>query len=305
MYFSDTEELASSRKRFTVYEETLGNISLFASDASDLARAVAVRVMALPKHGTLFDSDTGDAIRVGDRLSSISMSPYKQPILVLYQGDLNYFNSPSGRYNGSGLSFPSGGCDSCDYNDADTFAFQVELLDNTVMTSALVHQAAIVVNVNDPPIFLAPQGPFSVLAIGAASEGDILTISGITLMDLDRDVDPVKVFVSCQYGFITLNEDALSSVDFNSYDLCYGHDDWSCIGDGTSDKSMLFIGQPSSVAAVLSSITYQSTYSFVTDLLTITVFDGERAARYFYCWCCFCCPSLFSFSNFPLNIACK
>ena len=58
---------------------------------------------------------------------------------------------------------------------------------------------------------------------------------------------------------------------------CYGHEDWSCRGDGTADRDLIFVGQPSDVSQALNRLTYQSTYSFTTDILTIHIADGSRS----------------------------
>mmetsp|Transcript_38798 Transcript_38798/g.50210 ORF Transcript_38798/g.50210 Transcript_38798/m.50210 type:complete len:122 (-) Transcript_38798:731-1096(-) len=79
---------------------------------------------------------------------------------------------------------------------------------------------------------------------------------------------------------MSLSSSGVSKVDFNSYDLCYGHEDWSCSGDGDGDNTMLFIGQPTAVAEALSSITYQTPYSFITDYITIAIYDGQRSDSY-------------------------
>lgn len=93
------------------------------------------------------------------------------------------------------------------------------------------------VNVNDPPTLEGPPGPLDTFAIGSSSTGDKdgvgdndndsssssseesdeLFVEGFQLTDLDRDVDVVKVLVSCSYGFLDLNPDGLNNVDFNSY----------------------------------------------------------------------------------------
>jgi hypothetical protein len=137
------------------------------------------------------------------------------------------------------------------YGNADTFTFTTELTSNPNVITFAVTQAVIVINVNDRPKLISPK-KFDTLAIGSGNQDDSdeLIITGIKLTDHDRDVDPVKVSVSCKYGYMSLNSAGLSKVDFNSYDLCYGHDDWSCSGDGDGDRTMLFVGQPSAVAQV-------------------------------------------------------
>ena len=62
------------------------------------------------------------------------------------------------------------------------------------------------------------------------------------------------------------------------YDRCYGHSEWSCSGDGSGDRSMLFLGQPSSVNRALKTLKYQTTYAFITDTIEVLVFDGERSS---------------------------
>lgn len=106
------------------------------------------------------------------------------------------------------------------------------MIGDSSISSRRAAQAVAVVNVNDPPTLVGPYGPLDTFAIGRSStdddgdndvstgsssdESDELLIEGFQLTDLDRDVDVVKVLVSCSYGFLDLNRDALDDVDFNS-----------------------------------------------------------------------------------------
>ena len=111
------------------------------------------------------------------------------------------------------------------YGAADSFWFQAELEGDASVRSRRVAQAVVVVNVNDAPSLAAPRGPLDTFALGRTTTGDdgggggesgVLFIVGFALSDLDRDVDPVKVLVTCSYGFLDLNPDGLHGVDFNS-----------------------------------------------------------------------------------------
>lgn len=96
------------------------------------------------------------------------------------------------------------------------------------MNSRWAAQAITVVNVNDPPTLVGPSGPLDTFAFGSGTtddgndsssssdESDVLFVEGFQLKDLDRDVDVVKVLVSCSYGFLDLNPEGLNNVDFNS-----------------------------------------------------------------------------------------
>ena len=119
----------------------------------------------------------------------------------------------------------------------------------------------------------------SIYAVGddIQESEDELILTEISIQDRDRDVDPIKVRVACKYGFLTLRRSILDALDFSSFDVCYGHEDWSCRGDGTADRDLIFVGQPSDVSQALNRLTYQSTYSFTTDILTIHIADGSRS----------------------------
>ena len=287
--FDASDSLSSGdprRKLYSVFEGTPGNVSVFASDLSDDKRAVAVRIVKLPAHGHLVDPATGRRLGNGSRLATASVWPYATPLRITYVGEPHYFNSPGHMYNGTALPLDDGSADPyagdgsplVDYGHADNLWFQTELLADPEgrVASRRAAQAVVVINVNDPVRVYGPSGLLATEAIGSSADQGPLVIQGVRLSDTDRDVDPVKVSVECKYGFMDLLKAELDGVDFNSFDLCYGHDDWSCSGDGSGDRSMLFIGQPSAVSRALGSITYKSTYNKVTDVVAVTVWDGEK-----------------------------
>jgi hypothetical protein len=185
-----------NHKKYTVYEATMGNVSVFAQDLSDRKRSVAVRVVGLPKHGLLLDPNTGAEIVNGSLLTVPSVWPYEKPVLLTYLGKPRYFNSPLRRFNGSALTFEgdendkgdqtqstvavSGGGEQFDDDDvdshggygfADTFKFTTELFGDPAVFSQVARQAVVVVNVNGAPDLSGPP-PGTVLyvqALGASS----------------------------------------------------------------------------------------------------------------------------------------
>mmetsp|Transcript_30775 Transcript_30775/g.69067 ORF Transcript_30775/g.69067 Transcript_30775/m.69067 type:complete len:1016 (-) Transcript_30775:364-3411(-) len=273
--------LASPIKKYTVYEETPGNVSIFAMDRSDKRREVTLRVVRTPRHGDLVDPETGRKLEVGSRLVGVAAWPYSAPLLVTYTGRENYFNSPQRRFDGSALVIESweladreGGL--LVRGGGDGFEVATELAQEPAVRALPAVQGVVIVNVNDPPR-LEWEGPSSrTLSTEALTS---LALPGFRLVDSDRDVDAVKVQVSCDFGYLTVSSrQALQSVDFSSHDTCYGHDDWTCIGDGTGDRTLRFVGQPSSVSDVLASLEYETTFALVADTIKVDVYDGQRTS---------------------------
>ena len=80
----------------------------------------------------------------------------------------------------------------------------------------------------------------------AANDGSKITISGFKLIDYDHDVDVIKVriFSSSKYAIISLNQDKLNGIDFNSQKYCDNPiNKWKCIGKGDGENEMVFIGE--------------------------------------------------------------
>jgi hypothetical protein len=105
----------------------------------------------------------------------------------------------------------------------------------------------------------------------------MLEITGFNITDPDLGVDVVRVTVATlsSKAAITLNEEFLDGVDFNSAQYCSDLTaPWSCTGDGTSNF-LSFVGTPAAIEKVLNGMVYTGPTGAATDSVTVTIFDGE------------------------------
>jgi hypothetical protein len=108
------------------------------------------------------------------------------------------------------------------------------------------------------------------------SELTTATITGFNIIDIDRDVDVIKVEVTSTLGGkITLNKNYISRLIFNNVDLCFSKAHCCCMGDGYSDSQMVFFAKPSDVKLALNGMKYVSTIIGI-DTVNITLYDGDK-----------------------------
>jgi hypothetical protein len=172
--------------RYTVYEATPGNVSLFVVDRSDLRRRVVLRIVRAPSHGLLSDPHTGTVLGNGSLLTTqVSTWPYfNAPLVLTYTGFKHYFNYPAVRYNGSALSFDKrggGAGGSSSFGAADTFEFRAELWGvgkPAAVVSAAATQAVVVLAINNPPV---------ARNVSAWAWAATLTLVRLNATDVDED----------------------------------------------------------------------------------------------------------------------
>lgn len=269
-----------STKTPAVYEEAYGGaaaneISLQGSDVSDAALDVCVAIVSLPAHGMLYDpASTTPAVPlvIGDVLATRLASPYASGAPVTFAGDVDWFNLPDEDWTGDAVGL-----------SADAIGYTVLSCDarNRVSTSAW--QLVDVRNVNDAPMIAATTTNFEVYAIGFAGSdyddekyAESVTLRGLTLGDVDRDVDAVRVSLKADSGMLSLSGD-LNLADFDSSDYCYdgtGGKKWYCCCNGLREDSMTFVATPADAATLLAELLYESYKPNTVDTVTIWVYDG-------------------------------
>ena len=72
-----------------------------------------------------------------------------------------------------------------------------------------------------------------------------ITITGFKLTDFDLNVDLIKAHISSssKQAKISLNQNKLNHIDFNSATYCHSSaNNWTCLGPGYSTNEMVFLG---------------------------------------------------------------
>jgi hypothetical protein len=251
---------------------------ILATDKSITPRTLQFTILQTPTHGILLDPVNQLQLHPGDSLMTTNRAVGSLAgVPVIYRPDANYFNMPNQTWSGTPLD---------DTVNLDEFSYVIA--DTAVPTyrSIPANVKIRVLNVNDGSTPVCPMGPFTVNAtdtkVSADDDGlpsyDRVYINGFQMVDLDRQVDVVRVNITAQHGMLTLNKQHRGEVDFTS-NVCYTSTSWYCVGSGVNDMSMVFIGTPSSVTAALNVLRYQSYESNYTDSITLTVYDGADAQQ--------------------------
>ena len=257
-------------------EDSVSNITIYAEDVSGKSRDLFVTVGSGCSHGQLYESSKAyslsDEVGVGVALARvISASEYTSGIMVKYMGNKNYFNYPSVMWNGSAL--PTSAYDSFSY-----YARTDNFIQSSVETQFISVQ-----NVNDPTeiTFAYPDNADRFIAYSSTPSGDdelfftsSIVISGFTLVDVDLNVDIIKAEVLVNNGFVTLNQDYIHLLDFQSSKYCVAGRRWGCLGSGFTDDRMIFVGMPCDIENALNGLTYQTNLFSTKDVINVTLYDG-------------------------------
>lgn len=254
------------------FEEVNCEVELFGSTKSDSVVNMSITITGLPMYGNLFDSGTNMPVEVGSILSSQVKYPYDSGASVVYQPEMDVFTDPATQWNGTQL--PELG------DIILTFYASIEL-GGTRIFSPEVSQELKVRNVNDNSTIRCGDTILQTQAAGVVDDDDIilddvrpdrLFIYNFSITEKDQGVDPVRVSVTVESGYLTLNDTLRSRVSFGN--PCSGTYDWRCRGDGVFNQNMVFIGAPEDVQHVLNGMLYVSYTSNAMDNMTVTIQDG-------------------------------
>jgi ELWxxDGT repeat protein/VCBS repeat-containing protein len=142
------------------------------------------------------------------------------------------------------------------FKGIDTIGVNVNDNGNTGVGGALSDSQTLAITVtpiNKPPIITLPPAQ-------VASEDTSLTISGISIGDIDGNGGNVTVSVSAVNGVVSLNSTSGITI---------------LTGTGSQDRNLTFTGTLASVNAVLNSLAYLGSKDFNgSDLITIEVNDS-------------------------------
>jgi len=251
---------------------------------ADSPRDIHVQLIQTPQHGILMSNS--DEVLVNNSIFNGTIpGKWSHPasLQTLYRGNKYYFSQPTVSWNGTRLRV-----------EADQLQYRLYTSDGAESIVAI--QRIDVKNVNDPTniSFIIPPDSewFSSqqISIYALSDKSVksgatvangypayATLNGFKLVDPDLDVDVVRVSITAANSArMTLNKAWLSKLYFNSAFYCAPWSlTWRCTGSGVSDSSMTFVGAPTVVEAALNGMVYRSVTAYISDNITITVFDGS------------------------------
>lgn len=260
-------------------EDTKNAINVYAQDSVTSRRNVSIVISLVPEHGSLLSVTTNSTLMPGDALDmNCTDTNYMGYIScvssLIYLPNRNYFNSPTSKWNGDEV----GGTLA-----TEIFSFYAVASNNGEYSNEAVQDIR-VINSNDPSVLQCPKQVQHVQAVGTSiyARGasfiplDSTAIRGISIADLDKGVDVVKVKLFATFGLLSLNESYVALLDFNSAAFCYEADDPQCVGSGDGDRELIFFAEPSHAQMALNGMAYQSLISNVVDTINIIVLDGAN-----------------------------
>ena len=285
-------------------ENQYSPITIYGQDSIQSKRYLSIQITKLPTKGEIYHFNVNNPltttgiitykpIQVGDFLNGTISPPYTTGLRLMYHSQLNYFSSPYYTVNGSIMN----------NNLPDSFEFLViasptkTIPTATSLTSpssplvfsATTVQLVTVKNFNQPTefSFLSQSVPplindkiviyaYSPWAASEIDRSATATFTGFKLTDPDESVGVIICHIKTQKlgGYITLNQDFVSTVDFRSWANCFSNTRWMCAGRGYEDNELRFAGTPLAVQNVLNSMTYLSVNPFIQDNITVTISDG-------------------------------
>ncbi|CAM9609660.1 unnamed protein product [Ectocarpus sp. 4 AP-2014] len=261
----------SQREIWWCFEDVNCEVELFGSTKSDDAGNMSITISGVPVYGNLFDAGINMPVEVGSTLSSPVKYPYDQGASVVYQPQMDFFTDPTTQWNGTQLP---------ELDDVMvTFYASIEL-GGTRIFSPEVSQELRVRNVDDQSAIRCGDSILQTLATGVVDDDAILDdvrpdrlfIYNFSINEKDDGVDPVRVSVTAEYGYLTLNDTLRSRVSFMN--TCSGTYNWRCRSDGVYSQNMVFVGAPEDVQHVLNGMLFVSYESNVVDNMTVTIHDG-------------------------------
>lgn len=254
-------------------EDVESTIFAYAEDSSSGSANLTIVISAVPEHGSLLRVSTNNTLQPGDTLETKCSDGVPCVAAVRYQPEEDYFNSPNSRWNGDAVGQSSA---------TEYFSFYAVAANGEYSSDAV--QEIEVTNSNDPSGVQCPGQTQYVQAVGTSiydSGGEFVpldraAIEGITIDDPDNGVDIVKIKISAGFGLLSLHQDYIGLLDFNSDTYCHDEDEFLCLGNGNSNHELIFFAEPHNVQMAFDGMTYQSVISDIVDTVNITVLDGAN-----------------------------
>lgn len=262
----------SDRSLWGCFEEVDCDVRLYGSALDDGQGNLSVTITGVPFYGVLIDPKTKASIAEGYTLLTQSMYPYDTGASVTYRPPTDFFTYPASQWNGTEL--PS-------LVEFVVISFYVSIeLGGTKLSSVEITQQLRVVNVNDQSTITCGDDILTTQATGVVDtelvfdyvRPDHLFIYDFFITERDKGVDPIRVSVEVESGYLTLNDTFMSRVNFDA--RCSGTFDWVCTGDGIFTRRMVFVGAPKDVQNVLNGMLFVTYEPNAMDNMTVTIHDG-------------------------------
>lgn len=230
-------------------------------DVTNKDKTLKLVLLSIPTYGALMTLDQ-QYLQIG---STLTIPWGASRIPITYRSiDEDFFSLPE----------PS------DHAQPDMFEYKLEAYDPRTGTligwsggdSLSAKQEIHVVNVNHPPELLVPQRRVEQTK-SLLFNKHVAVISGVEVLDRDKDVNVVRVDIEVESGELTLNEKFRRLAEFESCQYRWGKQ-WRCVGKGHNDRKMTFLARPSHVKSILTELEYVSLSRYQDDTLQISVFDG-------------------------------
>ena len=221
----------------SVNEDTLLSITGISVADVDAATGTVKITMSITNGRLTLSQVTGLTFTVGDGTSDAAMT---------FAGTLANINSALARVDYVGNT---------DFSGADTLSVTVDDQANTGSGGAKTDSKSVAITVsavNDAPVLTVPGAQ-------SANEDTLLSITGISVSDVDAATGAVKITMSVASGRLTLAQTA--GLTFT-------------VGDGTSDAAMTFSGTLANVNLAVARVDYLGNANYVgADSLSVSVDD--------------------------------
>ena len=220
-----------------VNEDTLLSITGISVADVDAATGAVKITMSVASGRLTLAQTTGLTFTVGDGTSDAAMT---------FTGTLANVDLALARVDYVG---------NANYSGADSLSISVDDQANTGMGGAKTDTKSVAITVaavNDAPVLTVPGAQ-------VVNEDTLLSITGITVADVDAATGPVKITMSVASGRLTLAQ--ITGLTFT-------------VGDGTSDAAMTFTGKVANINLALARVDYLATTGYSgSDALDISVDD--------------------------------
>ena len=221
----------------SVAEDTLLSITGISVTDADAASGLLKITMSVAQGRLTLAQVTGLTFTLGDGTSDAAMT---------FTGTLANINSALARVDYLG---------NANYSGADVLNLSVDDQGNTGSGGAKTDTKSVAITVaavNDAPILTVPSAQ-------SVNEDTLLSITGISIADVDAATGVVRITMSVASGRLTLAQ--ITGLTFT-------------VGDGTSDAAMTFTGTLANVNAALARVDYLANTGYSgSDTLVLNVDD--------------------------------
>lgn len=256
--------------KWICYEDTDCTVYLYGDADMDEEVHIYFNITGIPTLGELIDAGgINNSVGIGYVPEDNLSYPYDDGVGLTYQPAADFFNSPTVTWNGTQLESTS-----------ITISYHALVtLGDAILSSAIETQDIKVVNVDDSSTVVCPTSEYtldgalySIDHDPTEDRPDAVYLYGFEIEDKDRGVDPIRMDIYIEEGWISL--DSNSSDALNMRMNCDSNTEFYCTGDGHEDDDVILKAQPVDVVTALNGMLYASFYDEISDQMNITMYDG-------------------------------